>query len=94
MSEQPGVFKCLNATCRDAARLVTEQDERPLSWPERAGLFIHLMICRSCRRYRRGVIMLRQVMRRAAASGGLAANQNLPGPARERIGKKLAEPIE
>jgi hypothetical protein len=52
------------------------------------------MICRSCRRYRRGVIMLRQVMRKAAASGGLAANQNLPGPARERISKKLADPIE
>jgi len=85
-----GSLKCLNATCRDAARLITQQDERPLSAAERAGLFIHLMICRPCRRYRRGVIFLRKVMRRAAESGGLPADAGLPNDARERIRQNIA----
>jgi len=33
-----GSLKCLNATCRDAARLITEREERPLSRAERIGL--------------------------------------------------------
>ena len=92
MSERPGSsLKCLNATCRDAARLITEREERALSRAERVGLFVHLLICRSCRRYRKGVVFLRRVMRRAAESGGLAGDRSLSAEARERIRQNLVK---
>lgn len=94
MSERPGSssLKCLNATCRDAARLLTEREERRLTRLERVGLFLHLMICRPCRRYRQGIIFLRRLMRRAADSGALAEDQTLPPEARDRIRRNLAKP--
>ena len=89
MTDRPGLLKCINATCRDAARMVSEQEVRKLTWPERFGLRMHLLICSSCRRYRRGVVMLRTLMRQAASSGALNSTENLPPQARQRIQEKL-----
>ena len=90
MSDRPGLLKCINATCRDAAQMLSEQDVRTLTWPERFGLSMHLVICSSCRKYRRGVVVLRTLLRQAAASGALNSPEKLSPEARQRIGEKLS----
>jgi hypothetical protein len=89
LSDRPGLLRCINATCRDAARMISERDARKLTWPERFGLSVHLLICSSCRRYRRGVVMLRTLMRRAASTGVLDSSEKLSLQSRQRIRKKL-----
>ena len=92
MSDRPGLLKCINATCRDAARIISEREVRKLRWPERFGLSMHLLICSACRRYRRGVLVLRGLMRQAASSGALDSPEKLPLQSRERIREKLTGP--
>ena len=92
MNDRPGLLKCLNATCRDAARMLSEQEARPLSRPERLGLSVHLLICRSCRRYRRSALLLRSLLRKAALTGALNSPDKLPPQARDRICDNLIEP--
>ena len=90
MSDRPGLLKCINATCRDAARMISEREARKLSAPERFGLAMHLLICSSCRRYRRGVLMLRMLLRKAASTGALNSSEKLPPQSRQRIREKIA----
>ena len=78
-------------TCKDASRLVSEAEDRPLGLRERLGLRLHLWICANCRRYERQIRFLRKALRAWA----LDSEMELPGPelpasARDRIGKALA----
>ena len=90
LNDRPGLLKCINASCRDAARMLSEQDVRTLSLPERFGLYAHLVICRSCRRYRRSVVLLREVFRRASSREDLGPSESLPPQSRDRIRQKIA----
>lgn len=79
-------------TCKDASHLISERQERPLTFRERMGLRLHLMMCAYCRLYERQV----DLMRRALRELGLrtwkdAAGADLTPEARERIRKALAE---
>ena len=38
-------------TCRQATQLLSEQQDRQLLLKEQSGLQLHLMVCRSCRRF-------------------------------------------
>lgn len=38
-------------TCRQATQLLSEKQDRPLLLREQSGLQLHLLTCRSCRRY-------------------------------------------
>ena len=38
-------------TCRQATQLLSEQQDRQLLLKEQSGLQLHLMMCRSCRRF-------------------------------------------
>jgi hypothetical protein len=37
--------------CRDASRLISESQERPLGLLERLRLRVHLILCRACARF-------------------------------------------
>jgi len=50
-------------SCAEAARLISDSQEHPLPWLARAGLNLHLAICRHCRRYRRQVQLMRTLLR-------------------------------
>lgn len=50
--------------CRQAARLLSEQQDRPLRWGERVGLRAHLWMCGGCRRYGRQLDLLAEASRR------------------------------
>ena len=41
----------LMLTCRQATQLLSERLDRPLLFLEQTNLQIHLLACRSCRRY-------------------------------------------
>lgn len=38
-------------TCKEVSSLVSESLDRRLSWRERLGVNLHLLICKACRRF-------------------------------------------
>ncbi len=79
-------------TCKDASRLVSEHQERPLGFRERLGLRLHLWMCANCRRFERQIHLLRRALRKAASHAETdAQGPELSPEAHERIRKALAE---
>lgn len=79
-------------TCKDASHLVSQKQDRPLSFRERWGLRIHLWMCRNCQRFERQITLIRRLLRQSDQSAATeAANQELSAEARERISRALAE---
>ena len=52
----------LTLTCDQAARYLSESQEKPLKSVERKALFFHLLVCRFCRKYKRQLKFLRSLM--------------------------------
>ena len=78
--------------CIEASQLVSESQERSLSWRERWRLQLHLWICTGCPRFERQIRLLREalhILNRRAEAG--MAGFDMPPEVRERIGKALAE---
>ena len=48
-------------SCRDMSRLVSESMERKLSFRQRVGVRIHLLMCSLCSRFRRQLLFLREI---------------------------------
>ncbi len=51
-------------SCKDAAKLMSQEQDRRLSLAERIGLRLHLLICDACSNYMRQMSFLRQACRR------------------------------
>ncbi|HWE97717.1 MAG TPA: zf-HC2 domain-containing protein [Tepidisphaeraceae bacterium] len=82
-------LRLLNATCRDASRLVSHAMDRKLSRAENAGLTIHLAVCPKCRRFRASMRFLNNVLQLAERAGMLRAPGGLPNAAKSRILERL-----
>jgi len=79
-------------TCKDASRLISERQERPLGVRERWSLRFHLLMCVYCRRFARQVELIRRALQfwgRQDEPG--SAGHDFPPEARERIRQALAE---
>jgi hypothetical protein len=50
-------------TCKDASHLISEREDRPLTWRERLGLRLHLWICNNCRRFERQMAAMRMALK-------------------------------
>lgn len=50
--------------CRQATRLISESQERPLVLQEKIGLQTHLLTCRHCRRFQRNCQALSDMMKK------------------------------
>jgi hypothetical protein len=50
-------------SCRDVTRLLSQGEDRSLSWGERIRLRAHLLICRACAQFERQLRLLRLAMR-------------------------------
>jgi hypothetical protein len=50
-------------SCREATRLLSEGQDRPLQFRERASLRLHLAMCASCRRFCRQLDVMRLALR-------------------------------
>lgn len=64
MSLPDRVFHRLFLSCREASRLVSQAQDRPLSVGERWRLKVHLAACAACTRHERQLATLRAAMRR------------------------------
>lgn len=49
--------------CREATRLMSEQQERSLGTREKLELQVHLMLCKGCKNFSLQMPFLRQAMR-------------------------------
>ena len=48
-------------TCRQATQLLSEKQDRQLVLREQSNLQLHLLVCRSCRRYGKQIKTLSQL---------------------------------
>jgi hypothetical protein len=89
-SESPKSGICaLLCSCRDASRLQSEGLDKELSFFQRAGLWLHLLICKWCRRYGKQIRFLRGVAHDHSENLSEAVPQKLSPEARERIKQRL-----
>lgn len=51
-------------SCKEASELMSQAQERKLSWTEKLGLKLHLVMCAACSRFARQLEFLQQSMRR------------------------------
>lgn len=87
-------LKLLNLNCREASRLASEALDRRLTFLERWGLRLHLMICTSCRAWRRQVRLIRRAMReqlRYVDEATDTSRVELTAEARQRIRNAIDE---
>jgi hypothetical protein len=64
MSVLHDIKMILSLSCDESSRLISDDLERPLSRAERLALRLHLMVCRRCRKFRRNLELLRDLLRR------------------------------
>lgn len=78
--------------CKEAARLISDACQRPLTWRERIALRVHLVACDACRNFKRQMRLVTEAARRLwQAPAEAFAGIDLPDAARQRIARALAE---
>lgn len=60
--------RILALTCEEAAEISSRRLDERLSWTDKLAWAGHLLVCRSCRRFRRQLEFLRDAARRVATS--------------------------
>lgn len=80
----------LMLNCRDASRMQSEQLERSLPATRRFGLFLHLLICKWCRRYGKQIRFMQTAAREHPEKLGEGNSPSLSDDARERIKSRLS----
>jgi hypothetical protein len=51
-------------SCREASRLLSQREERPLRVPDRLKLRLHLRVCVACARFAQQLALIREALRR------------------------------
>lgn len=64
-------------SCEEAARLISEERDHPLTFGQKLGLRMHLAMCALCRGYKKNLEMLSQIAARAGQAflSGLPADR-------------------
>lgn len=79
----------LTLTCDESSRLASDDLERPLGLAERIALQMHVLICKSCRRFRRQIHLLHKLLRDSKREAALMGPLDLALTPAER-GRILA----
>lgn len=79
-------WRLMNLPCDRISELVSRSLDDRLSIGERLAYRSHLVYCVACRRYRRQVLLIREMMRRAPGPG---AGPTMPEELRERITRAM-----
>jgi hypothetical protein len=79
----------LSPDCQDASRAQSEALDHPLPPSKKVGLWLHLRICKWCRRYGQQIRFLRTAAHEHHDELTEAAPYKLSPEARERIKQKL-----
>ena len=91
------IIRLLNLPCDEVVRLVSQSFDADLPWDERAAIRSHLVYCTACRRFRRQMVLLRDLLERYAEQPHLADHSPdafLSDEARTRIKRALSPPLE
>jgi hypothetical protein len=75
--------------CREALRLQSDALDRPMPLSKRPGFWVHLLLCKWCRRYGRQIDFLKHAAHDHADQVAEAMPQKLSDAARERIKRSL-----
>ena len=75
----------LSPDCREASRAQSEALDHPLPLTQRVGLWLHLLLCKWCRRYGKQIRFLRTAAHEHHDELTDSAPQKLSVSARERI---------
>jgi hypothetical protein len=79
-------------TCKEVTQLVLERQVRALSWRERLGVRLHLLICDACTRFERQMQFIRTALRRYTQRHDIAAQDMALTPAsKDRIRRRLRD---
>ena len=87
-------YAMLSPNCREASRAQSEMLDHPLSPAKRLGLWLHLLICKWCRRYGKQIRFLRETAHQHHQELTEAAPQQLSADACERIKQTLQTKID
>src|SRR5262249_54449737 len=84
-------LRTLSPDCREVSRVQSEAFDHSLSATKRAGLRMHLLMCRWCRRYGKQIRILRQAVREHPNEVNEVPQQTLSPEARERLKQSLRD---
>src|SRR5580700_5387138 len=84
----------LSPNCHEAVRAQSEALDHPLPPARRLGLWLHLLICKWCRRYGGQIRFLREAAHEHPEELMESAPQKLSTDARERIKQQLLKSKE
>ena len=79
----------LSPNCREAVRAQSEALDHSISLSKRLGLWLHLLLCKWCRRYGKQIGFLHDAAREHQERLVEAEPQKLSPAARERIKQRL-----
>lgn len=65
--------------CKEATRLMSEEQDRKLNSSERVQLEIHLVLCKACQNFREQVAFLRKACRAYLKRSGQVSDENDKG---------------
>lgn len=78
-------------SCKKVSRLVSESQERPLSWHERLAMYFHLCICHSCREFRKQIKFMQNIFKDGEGKELLSVeDESLSNEANKRIREILS----
>jgi hypothetical protein len=86
--------------CDQASRLISNSQEAPLNKVERWALFLHLLICRVCPKFRKQLKLMRDVLGRLSEPrlydeiATSLLNEKQTEELRGRISKKIREKLD
>ena len=85
--------RILTLRCDESTRLVSQSLDRELSLSERWAVRLHAMICRSCRRYRKQLALIREAWQRYSdpSDSSQCVSDTLSADAKRRVKQALAE---
>ena len=83
------ILQLLSPTCKQVSRLQSQALEGKLSFAQRAGLRMHLMLCKWCRRYAKQIGFMHKSVHDHSDEVAECVPQKLSEEARERIKRKL-----
>jgi len=80
-------------SCKEVSRLVSDSLDRDLSFRQRMGVRLHLMMCGMCRAYEQQVLLLRKIVHQYGKqmAEGENSDEHLSEEAKARIKHKLSD---
>jgi len=76
-------------SCKEVSLLVSQSYDAKLTWRQRLGVRLHLLVCEACRRFERQMQFLRRAGRAFSDRQRDGVSGSLSPSARERIRNSL-----